>query len=331
LKTTFCKILLFKGMPHRQTIRNAVTSLVILFTLILAPHPALAWNRAGHMVSGAIAYSELKQRDPKALSHVIAILHKHPDYKTRWASHTEQANISRQDRNLFLFMLAARWPDDVRSIPDEKQFNHPKWHYVDIPYTPDPTASISLPQPDPENALTAIESNLAVLRSHDSNEDKAIALCWLFHLIGDIHQPMHTISLFSADYPEGDKGGNLIFIRVKPDSSTINLHAFWDDLILGSERFQTVRNRAVELRLQRDLQRSELPELSNSQIESWAKQESHSIAIQQAYRNGQFIGSQDKTNGAVLPSDYVATVKPIAERRLVLAGYRLADLLEQSF
>jgi hypothetical protein len=43
----------------------------------------------------------------------------------------------------------------------------------------------------------------------------------------------------------------------------------------------------------------------------------------------QLRGSRDQQNGEVFPADYVATVKPLAERRIVLAGYRLADVLKQ--
>jgi hypothetical protein len=53
------------------------------------------------------------------------------------------------------------------------------------------------------------------------------------------------------------------------------------------------------------------------------------LAKEHAYRNGQLRGSRDQQNGEVFPADYIATVKPLAERRIVLAGYRLADVLTQ--
>jgi hypothetical protein len=40
---------------------------------------------------------------------------------------------------------------------------------------------------------------------------------WLFHLVGDIHQPLHTVQLFTREYPNGDRGGNEICVRVTPD------------------------------------------------------------------------------------------------------------------
>jgi len=160
---------------------------------------------------------------------------------------------------------------------------------------------------------------------------KAVALCWIFHLIGDVHQPLHTITLFTTQFPplEGDRGGTRFYIRVGEGARTISLHTFWDDLILGSERFQNVRNTATALRLQRTHARTQLPELTETRFEGWARQESFGLAKEQAYRNGQLRGSKDQQNGDVLPADYIATVKPLAERRIVLAGYRLADVLTQ--
>src|SRR6266581_2324792 len=87
---------------------------------------------------------------------------------------------------------------------------------------------------------------------------------------------------------------------------------------------------ATALRLQPDHARSQLPELRETRFEQWAKQESFSLARDQAYRNGQLHGSTDKNQGEVFPADYLATVKPLAERRIVLAGYRLADVLKQT-
>jgi hypothetical protein len=158
-----------------------------------------------------------------------------------------------------------------------------------------------------------------------------VALCWIFHLIGDVHQPLHTVALFTTQFPapEGDRGGTRFYIRVKSTTSTISLHEFWDDLIQGSERFQSVRNRATELRLRPNHARAQLPELQETNFEQWAKQESFNLAKDHTYRNGQLQGSRDRDNGEVLPGDYIATVKPLAERRMVLAGYRLADVLTE--
>ena len=82
-------------------------------------------------------------------------------------------------------------------------------------------------------------------------------------------------------------------------------------------------------------QRSQLAELASTGFESWAK-ESFEIATKIAYRNGGRIGipkggTMDCTMVAaaapVLPVGYVVSASRIADRRMILAGYRLADLL----
>jgi hypothetical protein len=70
--------------------------------------------------------------------------------------------------------------------------------------------------------------------------------------------------------------------------------------------------------------------LTGTRFEGWARQESFSVAKEHAYRNGQLRGNKDQQHAEVFPADYSATVKPLAERRIVLAGYRLADVLTQS-
>jgi hypothetical protein len=95
-----------------------------------------------------------------------------------------------------------------------------------------------------------------------------------------------------------------------------------------------LQNEATVLRNRQEFQRSHLTELSSTDFESWAK-ESFEIATKIAYRNGGRIGSPRGGNkdctmvGAapVLPAGYVVSASRIADRRILLAAYRLADLL----
>ena len=106
----------------------------------------------------------------------------------------------------------------------------------------------------------------------------------------------------------------------------INLHKFWDDLIIGSENSRACRNRATELRLRKEFARETLSELPEKKFENWVV-ESLKVAKEVAYRNGQMTGSPDAGKAPVLPDDYTPEAKAAAERRMVLAGYRLADVL----
>ena len=88
------------------------------------------------------------------------------------------------------------------------------------------------------------------------------------------------------------------------------------------------------LRNRQEFQGSQLTELANTDFESWAK-ESFEIATKIAYRNRGLHGSPSGTSrdcamvaaAPVLPVGYVASASRIADRRMILAGYRLADLL----
>ena len=90
------------------------------------------------------------------------------------------------------------------------------------------------------------------------------------------------------------------------------------------------------LRNRQEFQRSQLAELANTGFESWAK-ESFEIATKFAYHNEGRVGSPRGSNmdctmvaaAPVLPPGYVVNARRIANRRIILAGYRLADLLKR--
>jgi hypothetical protein len=300
--------------------------LIITAAVLLAVGPSLAWNRAGHMVTGAIAYDELLKTSPATIARVIAILRQHPQYESRWKS--QLSGMSEQDQERLLFMLAARWPDDIRG---DKAFDHPMWHYIDYPYKPPgQPASVPSPAPDEENIVAAFQQNVAVIQGAAHDDQKAIALCWIFHLIGDSHQPLHTVSLFTTQFPDGDRGGNLFYIRPDPSSSaTQNLHAYWDNILLTDDTYDPARTLAAAL--ENGYPRGSLGELSESHFETWARQESFDLAVSAVYRQGNLKVSTDKNAGTPLPPDYESAAKGIAERRVALAGYRLADFLLMNF
>ena len=109
----------------------------------------------------------------------------------------------------------------------------------------------------------------------------------------------------------------------------MDLHRFWDRVITSSSNLTRLRNEATALRNRQEFQRSPLTELAHTDFGSWAK-ESFEIGTKIAYRNGGRIGNLDCTTATaapVLPAAYVGTVSRIADRRMILAGYRLADFL----
>jgi hypothetical protein len=258
-------------------------------------------------------------------------LEKHPWYANEWQARLQDAPIP--DHGLVLFMEAARWPDELRI--SDRQYHRGPWYYINWPFKPEgQPASVQIKEPDPVNIVTALAENEHMVRKETDPKQKAIALAWLFHPVGDIHQPLHTAQLLTVDYPQGDRGGNEICVRVTQAGQLMDLHRFWDGVITSSSNVTRLRNEATALRNRQEFQRSQLTELASTGFESWAK-ESFEIATKITYRNGGRIGILKAgamdctmvTAAPVLPVGYVVSASRIAGRRIILAGYRLADLL----
>ena len=98
-------------------------------------------------------------------------------------------------------------------------------------------------EPEPVNILTAMAENESIVKNESDAERKAIALAWLFHLVGDIHQPLHTAQLFTVEYPNGDRGGNEICVRVTQAGQPMDLHRFWDGVITSSSESDSATKR----------------------------------------------------------------------------------------
>src|SRR5262249_11529411 len=152
------------------------------------------------MLSAAIAYQVLQQENPQIIEKVKAVLEKHPWYANQWQSRLQ--DVSTADLGLLLFMQAARWADDIRG--NDKLQHRALWHYINWPFKPDgQPPTVQTREPEAVNILTAITENQRIVANGNDPERKAIALAWLFHLVGDIHQPLHAVQLFTADYPQG--------------------------------------------------------------------------------------------------------------------------------
>ena len=91
-----------------------------------------------------------------------------------------------------------------------------------------------------------------------------------------------------------------------------------------------MRNKAIELRLRKEFAKPELTELSENNFENWAKVESLELAKTVVYRNGKLEGGSGELSAVVLPDDYPQATKPVAERRGVLAGHRIAQVLRDA-
>ena len=279
-----------------------------------------AWSSPGHMVIAAIAYRDLPTSQK---TNVSELLQHHPDY-AKWA--ISYPTNSPFDLPTFIFMRASTWPDEIRRRGNKH--DHPQWHYVNFPLiAPDFPNS---PNPFPTNdILYGIGQCEQILKAKDTAPElRAIYLSWLIHLVGDIHQPLHCVSLVNSNYPapQGDKGGNDFF--VKPNTIGVNLHSIWDKGLGSSVNAKSQYNDAIELSAA--YPRKKLPELSKyKNARSWSE-EGREIAIQSGYLRGNLKGSTKATDAPALPEGYTKNLKLIAERQAAIAGYRLADEVRRS-
>jgi hypothetical protein len=233
-----------------DAIRLLACLVMVSFAL---PLPASAWNIPGHMLSGAIAYQILQQENPQIIEKVKSVLDKHPWYANQWQARLQDVAVA--DRDMVLFMQAARWPDELRTT--DRQYHRGPWHYINWPFKPEgQPASVEIKDPEPVNLRTALTENERVVRNGTDPERKAIALAWLFHLVGDIHQPLHTAQLFTIDYPNGDRGGTELCVRVTEAGQPMDLHRFWDGVITSSSNLTQLRNEATALRSRHEFPQS---------------------------------------------------------------------------
>lgn len=298
-----------------------VTRLATVMAVLLMPMQVLAWSRPTHMVTASIAYRMLATQHPRRLQELLDILAAHPD-RGPFEVAIDRAIGDEQQRRLFY--ECARWPDDARGTP----YDHPTWHYAARPIIRDAQAP-----KDPEinisgAAFEAFALNLRVLNDPiASKPERAVALCWVMHLVGDIHQPLHNAQLFSSTYPNGDRLGSLQFVRERATDRPVTLHWFWDDRVHREGSIETVEAAADRIRSQSASKETIRPPFTSpvDAFHRWSE-ESYAIAIRDAY-GSDLRNSPDVTTAPPMTDRYRSSSADIAAKRVSDAGTRLASVL----
>mmetsp|Transcript_36056 Transcript_36056/g.60037 ORF Transcript_36056/g.60037 Transcript_36056/m.60037 type:complete len:305 (+) Transcript_36056:82-996(+) len=279
----------------------ARSAFILSFCLLLAfPLPALSWWAEGHMTVAEIAFRGLKPGVKTTVLKLVDALA--DDYPTS------------ND-----FMSAACWPDDIKA---DGMSMFDEWHYIDQAFSPDGTN----PNKDPEdrNIVWALGQMQQTLQRHRAILfEQSQVLRFLTHFVGDIHQPLHCASLFTNEFPNGDRGGNSFTLPI----SERNLHGLWD-AGLGMFNFHPKRplgdDNVAYIRHLADTIMNEHPsrdfDVSSVDFAKWAL-DGYSIARNVVYRDIE----KDKT-----PSDvYMKIGTSVARQQIALAGYRLGALLNE--
>lgn len=261
--------------------RDAIATLPLFLGIgsALTPAPALAWGKTGHRVVAAIADAQLSGL---ARAHIHEILGPGESLDE-----------------------AANWPDEMRSDPAAfwKKTATP-WHYVTLNGT---TYDHAPPEGD---ALEALDHFRGVLADPNARlADKQLALRFIVHLVGDLHQPLHAGKCC-------DKGGNEV--KVSWFGKPTNLHAVWDSAIVDEEQLSFTEMAA---KLERHISDRQLIDWWDINPRDWV---SESAQIRDTVYPPP---AKAKKKLPELSYAYVYKFTPVMERRLSQAGVRLAAYL----
>jgi hypothetical protein len=325
--------------------RASLVFVTLFGSLSLMATRSYAWGPTGHMTVALIAYRKL---DADSRTKVDDIMKKHPAYNTFLGKKPNNY----PDDGAWVFMMASTWPDMIKdkSNPNHDEFDpddpalphgllhrgiHDVEHFVDIPFNVDVNGPDPRKDAQARTILTALPKWVANLGdATKSDRDRAVALSWVLHLIGDLQQPLHCAQRFTNDLPHGDRGGNEFYVL--PGSKPMPLHTYWDDLPGKSKSPTFITHQVDSLLAQQKLQPDKLTELQVKTFEKWAE-ESFAAAETVAYQGGDVPGVQ-KTGGQPpvasdvepLTDKYKSTASDLADRRVVVGGYRLAAVINDA-
>ncbi len=293
----------------------------------LSSSPALAWGNDGHRIIALIARHYI-DKDPVLAGKIDALL----------AGPTDPA------LQIPGFAEYGTWADRYRASSEARGRKSEMWHYIDIDTVKgDPAAACfnnpALPPgvlasegPREDCIVGKINQFMAELRDPSlPAEERKLALLFLLHFVGDIHQPLH------AAERNGDAGGNAVTVVIGDNPNGTSLHSYWDTGVLA--RFGGPPEYLAKVLIDG---------ISEAEIKSWTLGAPKDRALNWALES--FATANQSTYGALpattrkclvtqrdappaerdcypLGPDYENQAGGKAAQRLQMAGVRLAALL----
>jgi hypothetical protein len=291
-------------------------SLLFFFALALQVH---GWWDTGHMLVSQIAYKHLQSN-----SEVSAdVLHAIDNAINSLVTYSPPSDT---------FVTAACWMDDVKAR-NLNQFSN--WHFINLPICDFPnstdteecdgTSVEDVLNGDEEDVLWAITMAMSTIKGKSAlGFERGFAVRNLLHLVGDLHQPLHSVARFSPQTPNGDLGGNLFLITGVP--FTKNLHGFWDSGVgmLNNAILRPLNDSAANylsttadqiIARTANLTRN----LTTINVTEWAL-EARQLAVLYVY---------NLTFNSTPSQQYIDEAWEVIQDQLGLAGYRLHLILKQ--
>lgn len=286
-----------------------------LIAALLAP-PARAWGDEGHEIIASIAWWHL---GPTARARVEAVLA---------ADHDDLTGADFVARSTW----ADRWRDSDRHASRERYEATRRWHFADVEieggsldaacggHAPLPVGVAASAGPAAACVVDKVEQFAAEWRSPSTPApERALALKYLIHFVGDLHQPLHL-----ADHH--DAGGNEVALLQGERGAAANLHAYWDTALVRRLGRRPLR---VAQSLDEAITPARLQAWSRGGPRDWAL-ESFALARDVAYDWRGAIREPEASGHVALrlDGDYDARALRVVREQLSKAGIRLALLLD---
>lgn len=277
--------------------------LCALLLLAFASNPASAWWEYGHETVGRIAYLNVS---PATRAEIDRLLRQGRLLDTPTCS-------------VRTIELASYWPDCIKTLGERFSYASP-WHYqnVDIcrPF------DMAAPCRDGNCVSAQIERNVRLLADRRvPTRERLMALAFLIHFMGDLHQPMHA-----GDH--GDLGGNRVQVSYGAIAGRTNLHMVWDGYLADRGISQAPGGPAGILS---ELNPAELAAMREGAIADWAR-ESWEASREFAY--GTIMADPCGPAPAerpVITEEITQRLVPVIRRQVARGGLRLARLLDEAF
>lgn len=266
-------------MRHLPGIRLALAALALPIAPTGSPAALFRWGPLGHRIVAQIALDRLT---PTAAAETRRLL--------------GGQNITD----------VASWADEQRQVLGP---SFSPWHYVDVEVTDSAYVAARDCKAD-ACVVGALDKEMRILGDRsEPDSTRAVALKWVVHLIGDLHQPLHAGE-------RGDKGGN--DVKVTLNGRLTNLHSIWDSGLLLSYN-ESEQQLEDEIRVMIG-QQPDIAAIAGGTDVDWVN-ESHDISRDYVYKK--------LPNSLVISQEYIDGAKPIILNQLMKGGVRLAAVLNR--
>lgn len=321
---------------------------LLLIVLLATPKPALAWAECGHNLVALLAFDLLR---PEEQAKVVALIENHPRYAEDFSP---PANLPTDEEKLrWRVGRIGYWPDIARKTANDR----PMWHYevgpalivgdegklkiAERPGKLPEDATLKTKSLYISQALPLVRKTLADPAAADA--DRALALCWVTHLVGDAHQPNHAGSLFMEGVfvnEDGDRGANSIPLpEPKQPRGPFNLHAFWDQALGNDFDLELIHGRMAEINADPELVaagKAATAKDNGLDPHTWLA-ESRAVSRENVYRPEVIDSLQKVARGLIekpepleLSEAYRKNAEQVAKRRVTEAAYRLAAVWREA-